>query len=115
MTDFTRIGAAVIGTGFIGSVHIDALRRLGVPIVGVLGSTAERGAARAKALGIRRAYASLNELLDDPAVQVVHVTSPNVAHYEQVKQILAAGRHVICEKPLAMTSAQSAEMVALAC
>lgn len=108
------IGAAVIGTGFIGSVHIDALRRLGVPIVGVLGSTAERGAVRAKALGVGRAYASLHELLNDPAVQVVHVTSPNVAHYNQVKQILAAGRHVICEKPLAMTSAQSAEMVTLA-
>ncbi|MGV8985242.1 MAG: Gfo/Idh/MocA family protein [Cypionkella sp.] len=114
MTDFTRIGAAVIGTGFIGTVHVEALRRLGVPVLGVLGSSAERGAERAQALGVGRAYASLADLLDDPAVQVVHVTSPNVAHYLQVKQILAAGRHVICEKPLAMTSAQSAEMVALA-
>lgn len=108
------IGAAVIGTGFIGTVHIGALRRLGVPIAGVLGSSAERGAARAAALGIGRAYASLEELLADPAVQVVHVTSPNVAHYPQVKAILAAGKHVICEKPLAMTAAQSAEMVQLA-
>ena len=114
MTDFTRIGAAVVGTGFIGTVHIEALRRLGVNIAGVLGSTAERGAARAAALGVGRAYGSLEELLADPKVQVVHVTSPNVAHYPQVKQILAAGRHVICEKPLAMTSAQSAEMVTLA-
>ena len=114
MTDFTRIGAAVIGTGFIGTVHIEALRRLGVSIVGVLGSTAERGAARAAALGVGKAYGSLEELLDDKSVQVVHVTSPNVAHYPQVKQILAAGKHVICEKPLAMTSEQSAEMVQLA-
>ena len=114
MTDFTRIGAAVIGTGFIGTVHIEALRGWACHIVGVLGSTAERGAARAAALGVGRAYGSLEELLDDPRVQVVHVTSPNVAHYPQVKQILAAGRHVICEKPLAMTSAQSAEMVSLA-
>jgi len=65
-------------------------------------------------LGIARADASLDELLADPSVQVVQVTSPNVTHYEQVMQILAAGRHVVCEKPLAMTSAQSAEMVALA-
>jgi predicted dehydrogenase len=108
------IAAAVIGTGFIGTVHIGALRRLGVPIAGVVGSSAARGADRASALGIGRAYASLDELLADPAVQVVHVTSPNVAHYPQVKAILAAGKHVICEKPLAMTSAQSAEMVALA-
>jgi predicted dehydrogenase len=114
MTDFSRIGAAVIGTGFIGTVHIDALRRLGIPIMGVLGSTAERGAARAAALGVGKAYGSLEELLDDPQVDAVHVTSPNASHYTQVKQILAAGKHVICEKPLAMTSEQSAEMAALA-
>lgn len=111
MTDPTRTGAAVIGTGFIGTVHIEALRRLGIPIRGVLGSTPARGAERAAALCIDRAYASLDELLADPTVAVVHVTSPNVAHFDQVRQILAAGRHVICEKPLAMTSAQSAEMV----
>ena len=104
----------MIGTGFIGTVHIDALRRLGIPVCGVLGSSADRGAARAKALGVGRAYASLAELLDDASVRVVHVTSPNMAHCDQVKQILAAGRHVICEKPLAMTSAQSAEMAARA-
>ncbi len=114
MPDLSTIGAAVVGTGFIGSVHLDTLRRLGVPVVGVLGSSPARGAERARALGVPRAYGSLDELLADPAVQVVHVTSPNVAHYDQVRQILAAGRHVICEKPLAMTSAQSAEMLDLA-
>jgi predicted dehydrogenase len=114
LPDLSAIGAAVIGTGFIGSVHLSTLRRLGIPVVGVLGSSAARGADRAKALGVPKAYGSLDELLADPAVQVVHVTSPNVAHYGQVKAILSAGRHVICEKPLAMTSAQSAEMLALA-
>ena len=108
------LGAAVIGTGFIGTVHIGALRRLGVPICGVLGSTGPRGAARARDLGVVRAYADLDALLADPAVQVVHVTSPNALHYPQVKAILRAGKHVVCEKPLAMTSAESAEMVALA-
>jgi predicted dehydrogenase len=107
------IGAALIGTGFIGTVHLGALRRLGVRVTGVLGSSAERGAQRGASLGLP-SYASLQDLLADPAVQVVHVTSPNHAHYPQVKQILAAGRHVICEKPLAMTSAQSAELMALA-
>ena len=114
MSDLSRIGAAVIGTGFIGAVHLSTLRRLGIPIVGVLGSSASRGAERAQALGVAKAYSSLDDLLADPAVQVVHVTSPNVAHYPQVKAILAAGKHVICEKPLAMTSAQSAEMVQMA-
>jgi predicted dehydrogenase len=114
LSTISGIGAAVIGTGFIGTVHVEALRRLGVPVRGVLGSSAARGAERAAALGVGSAYGSLDELLADDAVQVVHVTSPNVAHYPQVKAILAAGKHVICEKPLAMTSAQSAEMVALA-
>jgi predicted dehydrogenase len=114
MSDVGQIGAAVIGTGFIGTVHIGALRRLGVPVMGVLGSSAARGAERAAALGISRSYASLQDLLADPKVQVIHVTSPNQAHFPQVMQILAAGRHVICEKPLAMTAAQSGQMVAAA-
>lgn len=105
--------AAVIGTGFIGTVHIGALRRMGVEVAGVLGSSALRGAERAAALGVR-AYASLEELLADDTVRVVHVTSPNHAHHAQVMAILAAGKHVLCEKPLALTAAQSREMVAAA-
>lgn len=108
------VSAAIIGTGFIGTVHLWALRRLGVPVTGVLGSTGERGRARAAALGVPHAYGTLGDLLADPAVGLVHVTSPNEAHHPQVMAILAAGRHVICEKPLAMTAAQSAEMVAAA-
>jgi predicted dehydrogenase len=114
MTNFAGIGAAVIGTGFIGTVHVQALRRLGVQLRGVLGSSPARGAERAAAIGVPYAYADLDALLADDSVDVVHVTSPNHAHYPQVKAILAAGKHVICEKPLAMTSAQSAEMVGIA-
>ncbi|MBA2314135.1 MAG: Gfo/Idh/MocA family oxidoreductase, partial [Chloroflexi bacterium] len=108
------VGAAVIGGGFIGTVHIEGLRRLGVPVHGLLGSSPQRGRERAEELGLPRAYASLDELLDDDRVEVVHVTSPNHLHHPQVRDILAAGRHVLCEKPLAMTSAESAELVRLA-
>lgn len=114
MTTVSNIGAAVIGTGFIGTVHIQALRRLGVDVRGVLGSSPERGAARAAEIGVTKAYATLDDVLADDSVDVVHVTSPNRAHYPQVKAILQAGKHVVCEKPLAMTSVQSAEMVNLA-
>ena len=114
MSYFSDIGAAVIGSGFIGTVHVEALRRLGVKLCGLLGSSAERAGARASAIGVAKVYPSLDALLDDPAVQVVHVTSPNRHHFPQVKQILAAGRHVVCEKPLAVTSAESAELVELA-
>ena len=114
MTRRSEIGAAVIGSGFIGTVHVEALRRIGVHVTGVLGSTADRSATSAAAVDVPRGYPSLDDLLADPAVQVVHVTSPNQLHHPQVKAILAAGRHVVCEKPLAMTSVESADLVAAA-
>ncbi|MDQ2673075.1 MAG: Gfo/Idh/MocA family oxidoreductase, partial [Chloroflexota bacterium] len=104
----------MIGSGFIGTVHIEALRRLGVQVHGLLGSTPERGAASAERLGVPKAYAGLADLLADDRVEVVHVTSPNHLHHSQVREILAAGRHVVCEKPLALTSAESGELVELA-
>jgi len=110
----SEIGAAVIGSGFIGTVHIEALRRLGVQVHGLLGSSPDRAAARAVQLGVARGYASLDDLLDDGRVDVVHVTSPNHLHHGQVRRILAAGRHVVCEKPLALTSAESGDLVRLA-
>ena len=114
MTGRSRPGAAVIGSGFIGTVHVAALRRIGVSVTGVLEASPDRGAAAAEALGLDRSYASLDELLADDAVQVVHVTSPNHLHHPHAKAILAAGRHVVCEKPLAMTADESAELVRLA-
>jgi predicted dehydrogenase len=114
MRRISDIGAAVIGSGFIGSVHIEALRRLGVTIHGLLEVSPEHGAKRAADLGLPRAYASMEEMLADEHVEVIHVTSPNALHVPQVKAILAAGRHVVCEKPLATSSAESAELVRLA-
>jgi predicted dehydrogenase len=108
------IGAAVIGTGFIGPVHVEALRRLGVEVVGVLGSSPHKSESAAQQMGIPRAYASLDELLSDERAQVVHVTTPNRHHYEQASRALRAGKHVLCEKPLAMDSRQSTALVELA-
>ena len=110
----TDISTAVIGSGFIGTVHIEALRRIGVNVVGLLGSSGPRGQERAEAVGVRHAYDSLDDLCADERVQVVHVTSPNELHFPQVRQILASGKHVVCEKPLAMTSDESADLVRLA-
>lgn len=108
------LGAAVIGTGFIGPVHVEAIRRLGHRVVGVLGSTAEKSRAAADSLRVPRGYADLAELLADAAVDVVHVASPNKDHFAQAKAVLLAGKHVVCEKPLAMTTAETAELAALA-
>ncbi|MEK7767768.1 MAG: Gfo/Idh/MocA family oxidoreductase, partial [bacterium] len=106
--------AAVVGTGFIGPVHVEALRRLGVRVKGVRGAGAATSTAAAAARGLERGYASYDELLGDAEVQVVHLTSPNKAHADQVRRALAADKHVVCEKPLALTSRETAELVALA-
>jgi predicted dehydrogenase len=105
-----ELKAAVAGTGFIGAVHVEALRRLGVEVIGVCASTPER----AEAKGLAPAYESYAALLDDSRVDVVHVTTPNHLHHAQVRDALAAGKHVVCEKPLATTSAESAELLELA-
>jgi predicted dehydrogenase len=105
-----RPAAAIVGTGFVAAVHVDALRRLGIEVAGVVGSSPERAAAA----GMGEAYVSLDELLADDRVDVVHVTTPNDLHRPQVKQALEAGKHVVCEKPLALTAVESAELLALA-
>ncbi len=113
--NFMRIiGAAVAGTGFIGPVHVEAVRRLGHRVVGILGSSLEKSRASASALGLEKAYTTFADLLADPAVEVVHIATPNRDHFAHVQAAFAAGKHVVCEKPLAMTSAETAELVRLA-
>jgi predicted dehydrogenase len=111
---FGEIGAAVVGTGFIGAVHVEALRRLGVQVHGVVGSSRERAAGRSRELGLPPAYDSFQAMLDDRRVEVVHVTSPNHLHHEHAKAALEAGKHVVCEKPLAMTPGESADLLRVA-
>src|SRR5258708_2688649 len=107
----SELGAAVIGTGFIGAVHVDALRRLGIQVHGVVGSSHARGEERARAAGLPPAYESMDAMLADQRVDVVHITSPNNLHHAHAKAALRAGKHVVCEKPLAMTSAESGELL----
>ncbi len=110
----SQLQAAIIGAGFVGRAHIDALRRLGVPVVGVLGSSPERSEASRSALKLQRAYRSLDELAGDSAVNVVHICTPNHLHFEQASTLLRAGKHVMCEKPVAMTTRESAALIDLA-
>jgi len=106
-----RSKAAVVGTGFIGPVHIEGLIRAGVQVHGVLGTTLEKSQRIATFFGIKKAYRDIDELVNDPEVDVVHLTSPNRFHFEQTIQCLDAGKHVLCEKPLAMNSQESGELV----
>lgn len=108
------VSVAVTGTGFIGPVHVEALGRLGVTVRGILGSSAEKSLRATEQLGLAVAYSTYDEILADSGVDVVHITTPNRFHLAQAKSALEAGKHVVCEKPLAMTSKESALLVAIA-
>ena len=109
-----KFTAAVVGTGFIGPVHVEGLRRAGVNVRGILGSSFEKSKTAAKELQLEVAYRDLDEILGDASVDVVHLTSPNRCHFEQASRVIKSGKHVVCEKPLAMNSTESAELVRLA-
>ena len=109
-----QIGTAVVGAGFIGPVHVEALRRVGVNVVGILGVSDEESDRSAESLGIPRAYRSFDEILADKTAEVVHIATPNRLHYDLARRALQAGKHVMCEKPLAMNTTESAELVDVA-
>jgi predicted dehydrogenase len=111
MKRFSEINAGVVGVGFIGIAHIEALRRLGINVVGVVGSSPERVRAKAETADLPAVYDSVGALAADPDIDVIHIASPNHIHADQVRACLAAGKHVVCEKPLALTSVDGADVV----
>jgi predicted dehydrogenase len=108
------VGIGILGGGFAGRVHALAARTLGARLVGVVSSTPERSEEAAARFGAERTFTTAAELVDDPAVEVVHVCTPNVSHVPLVELALRRGKHVICEKPLATSVADAARLVALA-
>ena len=109
------IGVGVIGAGFIGPAHIEALRRLPrISVVALAGSDGPTARAKAELLGIARHTATTASCSRLPEVRVVHVCTPNHLHYAMAREALEAGKHVVCEKPLAMEAWQARELVELA-
>jgi predicted dehydrogenase len=108
------IGVGVAGTGFIGPAHIEGLRRNGITVLGLAEETSDLARQKAALLGVPRCYGSLAEMLADPDIDIVHLATPNHLHHPHAKAVLLAGKHVVCEKPLSMTSEQSGELVKLA-
>jgi predicted dehydrogenase len=106
----SQFRAGIIGTGFIGPVHLEALRRLGVPVV-ALCDLPGRVHAAAERLGIPQAFGRYQDLLAAPEVAVVHITAPNRFHAAMAIAALRAGKHVVCEKPLAMNTRETARVV----
>jgi predicted dehydrogenase len=114
--DMRTIKAGIIGTGFIGPAHIEAARRLGfVEVVALAEADPEIAERKAKQLGIPRYYGDYREMLEkEKEVEVIHNCTPNYLHYAISKDCLHAGKHLISEKPLAMNSQESKELVLLA-
>lgn len=110
-----RIRAGIIGSGMMGPIHTEALRRLGyVDVVALAEANPELAKAKAAALHIPKGYGDFRDLIKDPEVEVIHNCTPNAVHFEVSKAIIAAGKHVISEKPLAKNAKESAELVELA-
>jgi predicted dehydrogenase len=102
----------IVGAGFVGPHHVDAVRRLGfVDIVAVAGSSQASADKKAEALGARRAYGGYEALLADPDVHVIHNATPNYLHYPVNAAAIAKGKHVISDKPLAMTAAEARQLL----
>ncbi len=110
-----ELSAGVIGTGFIGPVHIQALRRMPyVKVVALAEADEETARQKAEVLGIDRYYGNWETMLAQGDIDVVHVCSPNNLHAPMAKKALLAGKHVVCEKPLAISADQARDLVATA-
>jgi predicted dehydrogenase len=109
------IRTAIIGTGFMGRVHLEAVRRLEfVEAVAIVGRNAEAAQRLGAGFSVPRISTDYREILRDPSIDAVHMCTPNAQHFPMAKEALQAGKHVICEKPLATTLEEGEELVALA-
>src|SRR5512132_873588 len=106
--------AAIAGTGFIGRVHARSVRLAGAQLVAVAASSPESAQAAAAELGADRAFDSAEEMVRAPDIDVVHICTPNHLHLPLAEAALAAGKHVICEKPLALDAAGAQRLVDVA-
>jgi predicted dehydrogenase len=110
----TRVRIAIVGTGFMGRVHLEAVRRLGFVDVGVVvGSSLDKARNLARTFGVDRAEDDYHAVLADSDIHAVHICTPNSRHFAMASAALEAGKHVLCEKPLALTSAEAAALVRL--
>lgn len=108
------VKVGVAGLGFIGPAHIEALRRIpGIEVVAVSETSEDLAKEKALQLGIEKHHGNFDDLLKED-IDCVHICTPNNLHYEMSKAALLAGKHVVCEKPLATTVEEGRELVELA-
>src|SRR5205085_8237086 len=109
-----RIRTAVIGTGFVGRSHLEALRRIeNVDVVEVAGTSLDKAKAAGAGYNVLNVTGDWQDVIADPSIDAVHITTPNNSHFPIAKAAFEAGKHLLCEKPLAMDAAEARELVAL--
>jgi predicted dehydrogenase len=110
----SRIRTAVIGTGFMGRVHLEALRRVeNVDVVEIAATSADKARAAAEGYNVLNSTGDWMDVIRDPSIDAVHIATPNAEHFPMAKAAFEAGKHVLCEKPLAMSVTEAQELVAL--
>jgi predicted dehydrogenase len=107
------INAGVIGFGFIGEVHVRAIRASGGVVTAIAAKTLDEARSAAQKMGVAKAL-TIDEMLSDEDIDVIHICTPNVFHAELAEQVIRSGKHVICEKPLATTVPQAQHLNDLA-
>jgi predicted dehydrogenase len=110
-----KLRSVVFGTGFMGRVHTEGIRRLGnVEVAAIAASSAEKARKFADELCVEGATGDYHELLADASIDAVHICTPNALHFPMAMAALSAGKHVLCEKPLATTVDEAKQLVAKA-
>src|SRR5579885_2348647 len=110
-----RLKTAVFGTGFVGRVHLEGIRRLGhVQLYAIVEPDLEKAQKLAAEFQAEKAETDYRKVLEDPALDAVHICTPNALHFPMAQDALKAGKHVICEKPLATSTEEARQLVALA-
>ncbi len=110
-----KIRTAIFGTGFMGRVHLEALRRVeGVEVAAIVGRQLESAQKLGAGFGVETAASDYRAVLRDGSIDAVHVCTPNAMHFAMAKDVLLAGKHLLCEKPLSTTVEEAEELVALA-
>src|SRR5215208_2328827 len=103
---------AVLGTGFVGRVHLEGISRVGgVKLYAIGEPEVAKAQQLANEFGAEKVEGDYRRLLEDPELDAVHICTPNALHFPMAKAALAAGKHVICEKPLATSVAEASELV----
>lgn len=114
MTNQIKYNWASLGTGVIANELAQALEALGGKLYSVANRTYDKGVAFAEKYGIEKVYKEIDEVFEDPEVDIIYISTPHNTHINYLRKALAAGKHVLCEKSITLNSEELAEAIQLA-